>query len=116
VTVFECGFGVGGRTSTRVTRDEQKFSFDHGAQYIGKPKSEVFQSAVDKWQKLGFLKKWEGRFASVDANEQPGIQEDPSTTCRYVGYPSMHSICKTLMWFYRRGRVANLMSLNKSGP
>eukprot|EP00546_Thalassionema_frauenfeldii_P018520 CAMPEP_0178902234 /NCGR_PEP_ID=MMETSP0786-20121207/4490_1 /TAXON_ID=186022 /ORGANISM="Thalassionema frauenfeldii, Strain CCMP 1798" /LENGTH=373 /DNA_ID=CAMNT_0020573475 /DNA_START=26 /DNA_END=1144 /DNA_ORIENTATION=- len=97
VTVFECGFGVGGRTSTRVTRDEHKFSFDHGAQYIGQAKTKSFQSSLNEWETLGFVKKWEGRFASVDAIEQPDIQQDPSAGCHYVGYPAMNSICKNLL-------------------
>ena len=45
VTVFEGGFGAGGRTSTRITRDEHQYQFDHGGQYIGSPKTKDFVPA-----------------------------------------------------------------------
>jgi len=54
VTVFEAGFGVGGRTSTRVTRGT-RYQFDHGAQFIGRPKTNSFRQALDSWTKEGFV-------------------------------------------------------------
>lgn len=99
VTVFECGRGVGGRTSTRVTRDEFKFRFDHGAQYIGKPKTPVFQSALDDWIQQGFVKEWKGRFGSVNNNgdEVELLTVDTPSKPHYVGYPRMNSICQNLL-------------------
>ena len=64
VTVFESGFGVGGRTSTRVTRGT-RYQFDHGAQFIGRPKTNSFRQALDSWTKEGFVGEWTGKFANV---------------------------------------------------
>lgn len=114
VTVFEVGRGVGGRTSTRTTRGEDSFSFDHGAQYIGKPKTNQFQEALDQWSSQGIVKSWDGKFASVkdadidtstlETNNSPQeqtndymIQMEDSPKPHYVGYPSMNSICKSLL-------------------
>lgn len=96
VSVFECGFGIGGRTSTRVTRDEHKFAFDHGAQYIGQPKTSTFKQGLAAWQAAGFVKEWTGRVADVSAS---GIinQENDEGKRRYVGYPAMNSICTNLL-------------------
>ena len=54
VTVFEAGYGVGGRTSTRITprssEDPEQttaYQFDHGAQYIGSPKTIEFQQTLE---------------------------------------------------------------------
>ncbi len=50
VTVFGAGHGIGGRTSTRITRDEYRYQFDHGAQYIGTPKTEDFRETLQNWE------------------------------------------------------------------
>ena len=114
VTVFEAGYGVGGRTSTRTTRDGDSLAFDHGAQYIGPPKTEEFARALEGWRAGGFVREWRGRFAEVVGAISPGpettattatstttriIAEDPRSVenPRYVGYPSMNSICSNLL-------------------
>jgi predicted NAD/FAD-dependent oxidoreductase len=62
VTVFEAGHGIGGRTSTRITRDDSHYQFDHGAQYISKPKTDLFQDALDQWKGNGWVEDWSGTF------------------------------------------------------
>mmetsp|Transcript_45054 Transcript_45054/g.50211 ORF Transcript_45054/g.50211 Transcript_45054/m.50211 type:complete len:409 (-) Transcript_45054:111-1337(-) len=95
VTVFEAGFGIGGRTSTRITRDGPRYQFDHGAQYIGQPKTEIFRSCLDGWVKMGFVKRWSARFASVDG-VKISIENNDSKE-RWVGFPRMNSICSNLL-------------------
>eukprot|EP00555_Chaetoceros_dichaeta_P013065 CAMPEP_0198270296 /NCGR_PEP_ID=MMETSP1447-20131203/44535_1 /TAXON_ID=420782 /ORGANISM="Chaetoceros dichaeta, Strain CCMP1751" /LENGTH=402 /DNA_ID=CAMNT_0043962251 /DNA_START=10 /DNA_END=1218 /DNA_ORIENTATION=- len=100
VTVFECGRGIGGRTSTRITRDEHRLSFDHGAQYIGRPKTEEFRVALEEWETNGFIKKWNGKFVNVDimtSSENALISPEDPDKEHYVGYPAMHSICRNLL-------------------
>ena len=105
VKVFECGYGVGGRTSTRITTtvdDDNRFAFDHGAQYISQPKSSEFQQAMDAWQRQGFVQEWKGRFASVNINSSEDShlwRMHPETVPKlhYVGYPHMSSICQNLL-------------------
>jgi len=95
VTVFEAGFGIGGRTSTRITRDKSRYQFDHGAQYIGSPKTNVFRDTLEQWKSDGWVKEWKGggRFVSVDGME---VKEEEKKE-RFVGYPGMHSICRNLL-------------------
>ena len=101
VSVFECGFGVGGRTSTRITRDEHKFAFDHGAQYIGSPKTEAFRRALTEWEGAGFVQEWKGRVADVATSPTDpkgyAIDQDGAGKKRYVGFPRMSSICSNLL-------------------
>jgi len=100
VTVFEAGFGIGGRTSTRITRDGPQYQFDHGAQFIGQPKTESFRDCLDGWIKDGSVKEWSGRFASVDGlkiNIENDNDNDSSKKERWVGYPRMNSICSNLL-------------------
>jgi len=65
VTVFEAGRGVGGRMSTRRTRDEHNYQFDHGAQYIGSPKTDTFRHILDQWKSDDWVREWEGDFWTV---------------------------------------------------
>ena len=93
VTVFEAGFGIGGRTSTRRTRDEFRYQFDHGAQYIGKPQTEAFRDTLNQWKSDGWVKQWPGRFLTADGLR---VKEDEAKD-RFVGYPGMNSICQNLL-------------------
>jgi predicted NAD/FAD-dependent oxidoreductase len=101
VSVFECGFRVGGRTSTRITRDEHKFVFDHGAQYIGSPKTEDFRRALAEWEGAGFVQEWKGRVADVVASSADpkgyAINQDGGGKKWFVGFPRMSSICSNLL-------------------
>lgn len=93
VTVFEAGYGIGGRSSTRITRDEYRYQFDHGAQYIS-PKTDLFKKALTQWETDGWVSKWSGNFCTVD---KLGIAQKDEKRERFVGYPAMHSICRNLL-------------------
>lgn len=103
VSVFECGFGVGGRTSTRITRGDQSFAFDHGAQYIGSPKTEAFRQTLSDWEGAGYVREWTGRVADVTASSSDtqgySLNQDDGggNKKRYVGFPRMNSICQNLL-------------------
>ena len=114
VTVFEAGYGIGGRTSTRITRDEFKYQFDHGAQYIGTPKTNTFRNTLDQWIEDKWVQKWTGNFFNLHlgktsenqdtANDCPtsesltiNMEKEHDAKERYVGYPGMHSICRHLL-------------------
>lgn len=94
VTVFEAGFGVGGRMSTRVSRDESRYQFDHGAQYISAPKTETFRECLENWKSDGLLKEWTGKFATTNGL-QVVIESEKKE--RWVGFPQMNSICSNLL-------------------
>lgn len=102
VTVFEAGRGIGGRTSTRITRDGARYQFDHGGQYISQPKTSVFREALGRWKRDGWVKDWSGNFGT--AVGAPGsdrlsikMEVDTEKKERWVGYPAMHSICRHLL-------------------
>lgn len=97
VTVFEAGFGIGGRTSTRITRDKSRYQFDHGAQYIGTPKTDAFRHVLGSWKEDGWVKEWSGRFANVDDFKMNVDTDVDNKKKKYVGYPGMHSICRNLL-------------------
>jgi hypothetical protein len=92
VTVFEAGSSIGGRMSTRITED--KYQFDHGAQYISAPKSETFRNAIIEWEKNGWIKDWIGKFYTVDDTGELVLEMKKE---RWVGYPTMNSICCGLL-------------------
>jgi renalase len=102
VTVFEAGHGIGGRTSTRITRDKFRYQFDHGAQYISTPKTDVFRDTLKQWREDEWVKGWSGKFCTVDTNLDLGVElelelEGDKKKERFVGYPAMHSICRNLL-------------------
>lgn len=101
VVVFEAGFGIGGRTSTRVTRDDFKYQFDHGAQYIGSPKTDAFQECLEEWKSVGFVKEWTGNFGSAVGSN---VEVETEKKERWVGFPRMNSICRNLV-HHRNTRV-----------
>jgi len=94
VTVFEVGFGLGGRTSTRIMRDAPRYQFDHGAQYIGAPKTDTFRDALESWKSDGFVKEWSGTFATAVGSDMESETEKKE---RWVGFPRMNSICGNLL-------------------
>lgn len=75
--ILEKSRGVGGRLSTRQTRDG--VAFDHGAQYFT-ARSDAFRDALDAPPWNGAIAKW-----------TPAGGRDPSTDVWYVGAPMMKS-------------------------
>jgi len=96
VTVFEAGFGIGGRTSTRITRDDARYQFDHGAQYIGAPKTDTFRESLESWKSDGFVREWSGTFATAIDGTNVELEGEERKE-RWVGFPRMNSICSSLL-------------------
>lgn len=76
----------------------------HRAQYIGEPKTSEFRQLLDEWQASGIVRKWAGNFmectphvSAQDSTKSKSLKLAPvKSSSRYVGYPSMNSICKSL--------------------
>lgn len=110
VSVYESGRGIGGRMSTRRIVDEGgnlMYQFDHGCQYISTPKTECFRKELEKWKERKWVEPWQGTFATIScapsskssSSSNGEIQlyiEDPVKE-KYVGYPSMNTICEHLL-------------------
>ena len=64
------------------------------AQYIGEPKTATFRQILSIWHNDGIVKEWTGSFKTLLQN---GEFKDGVKSVRFVGYPSMNSICKELI-------------------
>jgi photolyase PhrII len=90
IEVFEKSRGLGGRMATR--RVDGLSGFDHGAQYFT-VRHPIFRRYVDSWIQQGGVQRWAGPVGAF----RDGIwTEGTGTTERFVGIPSMNSICKHL--------------------
>ncbi|MFO0913532.1 MAG: NAD(P)-binding protein [Pirellulales bacterium] len=90
VEVFEKSRGAGGRMATR--REGEELRFDHGAQYFT-VRDERFARYVESWRQDGLVAQWHGRIVRLAAGH---VTEEPRSTTRLVGQPSMNSICRHL--------------------
>lgn len=90
IMIFEKSRGVGGRIATR--RGEEGLTYDHGAQYFT-ARDPRFLSAVESWQVLGLVEKWNGLFVSLTRGVTQSLETE---TDRYVGVPGMTSFARHL--------------------
>ena len=90
VVIYEKSRGVGGRMATR--RTIEGFRFDHGAQYFT-VRDERFATEVTQWEKLGHAALWPGIIGTLHSGTLEPTEESKR---RYVGVPSMNSVCKYL--------------------
>lgn len=106
VKVFDKGRGVGGRMATR--RIEGRSCFDHGAQYFT-ARDPRFRRRVNSWVEQGLVSRWPDPLTdpgqrivvlnngtSVDRIDRKESDSDSSINERFVGIPTMTSICKHL--------------------
>ncbi|MFZ5833142.1 MAG: NAD(P)/FAD-dependent oxidoreductase [Planctomycetota bacterium] len=90
VVVFEKSRGTGGRMATR--RTDGGLAFDHGAQYLTVCDGR-FEGYVRSWQQAGLVASWEG---SIRVLEDGRIEPCRTERERFVGTPTMSSVCKHL--------------------
>jgi len=89
VVCFDKSRGVGGRMSLRR---QDRFEFDHGAQYFT-AKSEIFKGQIGSWIQAGVIAEWNGRFVTLEN----GGQSSRPPQRRYVGIPGMTALVKHLI-------------------
>ena len=98
VSVFEWGRGPGGRTARRRVNinNGTQASFDHAAPFFSVSSSSFRAGTLKDWQARGVVAPWVGKFGTFD--DAPGGMPSPSVDNRerWLGVPSMHSICRTL--------------------
>ena len=134
-SVFEAGRGIGGRTSTRITRrgepaepSTQRYQFDHGAQYLGTPHTAAFRHTLNEWNSSGWIQAWDGAFgtaASVgDGATTVDVEIEAASNKkeRWVGVPRMNSISSHLLHHHNiqvqlqtRANAAPLSSSSRGG-
>ena len=90
VVIFEKSRGVGGRMATR--RTPEGLRFDHGAQYFT-VRDKKFACEVAEWERLGHAALWQGVIGTLQSGT---FEPKENTKRRYVGVPSMNSVCKHL--------------------
>lgn len=66
------------------------------AQYITLPKQGTFQRLLLQFMEAGAVKPWEGTFSKVDCSD-PATTWSSVKSARYVGVPSMSSICRQMV-------------------
>lgn len=89
VKVFEKSRGPGGRTATRR---EEKFFFDHGAQYFT-VRDPRFREFVKSCIKEGVVQNWDGRIVNID---RESIRLEDKRINRFTGIPGMNAMAKYL--------------------
>jgi renalase len=75
--------GIGGRaSSSRPTAHDEPIAFDHGCQFFT-ARTEAFKREVSRLERLGHVRRWDGRFGTVDAltgaferKPDPGARDD----------------------------------------
>jgi predicted NAD/FAD-dependent oxidoreductase len=75
-------------------------TFDHGAQYIKRPKSVAFADLLSKAEKAGYAAQWKGEFATFQTSASTFMQsagadiQSSAKDDRFVGVPGMSSLPK----------------------
>lgn len=92
VTVFDKARGPGGRSSTRISRHEPSWIFDHGAPAFCAT-DKRFRLRLLAWQQAGVVDQW--RPLSARWIEQQLIENEQSQSL-WVGAPKMSSIAEHL--------------------
>lgn len=90
VKIFEKSRGVGGRITTRYTRN---FEFDHGAQFFT-IKTDGFKKFIQPLINEGIVDIWNARFAEINRNKITKQSQWNAEYPHYVGSPRMNVICK----------------------
>jgi predicted NAD/FAD-dependent oxidoreductase len=97
ITVFEKSRGLGGRMSTRRVEDDH--SFDHGAQFFTATNPR-FQDHVTSWIEQGIVARWPdtsiGESQPIVVLRNGELLPQTDEVERFVGVPTMNSICKHL--------------------
>lgn len=92
VEVFEKSRGYGGRAATRYN---EKFEFDHGAQFFT-VKTDKFKKFIQPLIDKEIVGIWNAKFVEIDGHEIIYKKEWNSEYPHYVGIPKMNAICKFL--------------------
>lgn len=98
VTLFESARGPGGRMSQRreIGEDGKELFFDHGAPAFSVKNTDVL-GLVHEWEARGLVAEWKANFGTFDciAKKFHDVEKE-GLIKKYVGVPSMNSICKAL--------------------
>ena len=89
IDVFDGGRTPGGRASSMTN---EFGTWDMGAQYISKPKTEDFEDVLGDWLRRGIVKTWQPRM--IDCSSVIKLSDINHSKKYYVGMPSMQSICE----------------------
>lgn len=92
VTVYDRGRGPGGRMSTRVSREHDGLTFDHGCPYFTVTDAR-FGRFVRSWIEDGVAARWQVKAARWDGTTFETMEPNGP---HVVGTPSMAAICEHL--------------------
>ncbi|MBB5019346.1 hypothetical protein HNQ59_002647 [Chitinivorax tropicus] len=106
VEIFEKSRGTGGRMATKRSEDA---SFDYGAQYFT-VRNPVFAKQVAQWELGGHCAAWGGNV--VDLTH--GRRQAASRQLRFVGQPSMNTMCRHMTEGLSVNFKARLLQLSRA--
>lgn len=92
------GRGPGGRTARRrvAVHNGTSVSFDHAAPFFSSTTRTFREGVLKEWQQRGIAETWNGNFASFDASGGFTPASDLDSGARWLGVPTMHTICRSL--------------------
>jgi predicted NAD/FAD-dependent oxidoreductase len=90
ITLFDKARGVGGRASTRISRSDPDWVFDHGLPFV-RHTDPRFQLWVRAWENTGVLKKWNGTIINWFPEKTQIWDEEV-----YVGTPKNSALAEHL--------------------
>ncbi|HTN67338.1 MAG TPA: FAD-dependent oxidoreductase, partial [Burkholderiaceae bacterium] len=108
VTVYEKNPASGGRMHTRET---ELGGFDVGAQYFT-ARSAAFKKQVMAWRQAGWLARWDGRLAKLEAGR---MQKAGGNRQRWVAVPGMDALCRQLAQEVDVRREQRVMAIEGHG-
>ena len=87
MTIFDKARTPGGRASSRLSRKDASWSFDHGAPYFESSDLRV-QRWFQNWEEVGVLRRWE----SGDQHKEECLE----SAAKYVGVPTNQALPRHL--------------------
>jgi len=88
VVLFDKARGVGGRTSTRISRNDEEWIFDHGLPYL-QYKDPRFQLWIRAWENSGVIQHWNAKIQQQTTHDYIPIQKE-----MFVGIPKNSSLAE----------------------
>ena len=99
VEIFDKGRGVGGRTSTRISRDDASWVFDHGAPFFFVDDKRMLYW-TKQWENSGIVCLWKAKFQKIKSTQRIEKEMD----C-WLAQPKMSSLAEHLATYIPESKL-----------
>jgi len=96
VMLLEMGRGVGGRASTRFTRDDDRIAINHGAPHADIRTFEG-RNVMRQLEKIGFAQRSSSLVATNKNDQEDGSNNESVNVEYWTGNPTMHRLSEGLL-------------------